>query len=157
MLRCAAIDCSVHCLHFLFLFDRAKNSLFGEGIYLSPELGVCLTYSSRGLGWQASQLGSCLACVCLAQVSSVTERERTLLEIPDTLVRIRIRGSLPNGPGSSSGRLLSSVTLRMQRNFFFLLHTRRHIIFSLNTLFFCKYFVLKYYFSSIISVRSAPL
>jgi len=55
-------------LHHGLQQHRAKNSLFGEGIYLSPELGVSLSYSSRGLGWEASQLGNCLACVCLAQV-----------------------------------------------------------------------------------------
>ena len=26
--------------------------LFGEGIYLSRDLGVCLTYSHRGVGWE---------------------------------------------------------------------------------------------------------
>ena len=43
-------------------------SLFGEGIYLSEDLGVCLTYSSRGVGWTRSQLGNSVSCLALAQV-----------------------------------------------------------------------------------------
>jgi len=47
---------------------RTKVSLFGEGIYLSEDLGVCLTYSSRGVGWARSLLGNSVSCVALAQV-----------------------------------------------------------------------------------------
>jgi hypothetical protein len=39
---------------------------------------------------------------------------------------------------------------------FFILVTSRNIIFSLRNLIFCENFVLKFYFSSIISVRSTP-
>jgi len=55
-------------LHFGLQQHRNKVSLFGEGIYLSEDLGVCLTYSSRGLGWCRSSLGNSLSCVALAQV-----------------------------------------------------------------------------------------
>lgn len=47
---------------------RTKNSLFGEGIYLSSDLGVCLAYSSRGVGWRHSAIGQSLSCIALAQV-----------------------------------------------------------------------------------------
>jgi len=47
---------------------RTKVSLFGEGIYLSEDLGVCLAYSSRGVGWTRSMLGSSMSCLALAQV-----------------------------------------------------------------------------------------
>jgi len=47
---------------------RTKVSLFGEGIYLSEDLGVCLAYSSRGVGWSRSMLGSSVSCMALAQV-----------------------------------------------------------------------------------------
>jgi len=47
---------------------RTKVSLFGEGIYLSEDLGVCLAYSSRGVGWTKSMLGSSMSCLALAQV-----------------------------------------------------------------------------------------
>ena len=45
-----------------------KTGLFGEGIYLCEDLGVCLTYSSQGLGWNKSSLGQRLSCVVLTQV-----------------------------------------------------------------------------------------
>jgi len=47
---------------------RTQNSLFGEGIYLSSDLGVCLAYSSRGEGWKHSAIGPSLSCIALAQV-----------------------------------------------------------------------------------------
>jgi len=47
---------------------RNKVSLFGEGIYLSEELGVCMTYSTRGLAWDRSCLGPSISAVALAQV-----------------------------------------------------------------------------------------
>ena len=31
-----------------------KTGLFGEGIYLCEDLGVCLSYSSQGLGWSGT-------------------------------------------------------------------------------------------------------
>lgn len=45
-----------------------KTGLFGEGIYLCEDLGVCLTYSSQGLGWSCSSLGGNLSCVALTEV-----------------------------------------------------------------------------------------
>jgi len=47
---------------------RTKNSLFGEGIYLASDLGVCLAYSSRGVGWNNSSLGPSLSCLAVTQV-----------------------------------------------------------------------------------------
>jgi len=47
---------------------RTKNSLFGEGIYLASDLGVCLAYSSRGVGWANSCLGPSLSCLAVTQV-----------------------------------------------------------------------------------------
>jgi len=45
-----------------------KTGLFGEGIYLCEDLGVCLSYSSQGLGWSGSSLGTNVSCVVLTQV-----------------------------------------------------------------------------------------
>ena len=50
-----------------------KTGLFGEGIYLCEDLGVCLTYSSQGLGWIKSRLGQRLSCVAVAQVKHNTK------------------------------------------------------------------------------------
>jgi len=45
-----------------------KTGLFGEGIYLAQDLGVCLSYSSQGVAWSDSALGSNLSCVAVTQV-----------------------------------------------------------------------------------------
>jgi len=45
-----------------------KTGLFGEGIYLAQDLGVCLSYSSQGLAWSESALGSKISCVAVTQV-----------------------------------------------------------------------------------------
>jgi len=55
-------------LHYGLQQHRTKVSLFGEGIYLSEDLGVCLAYSSRGVGWSRSMLGNSVSCLALAQV-----------------------------------------------------------------------------------------
>lgn len=55
-------------LHFGLQQHRTKVSLFGEGIYLARDLGVCLTYSVRGCGWDRSVLGEAVSAVALAQV-----------------------------------------------------------------------------------------
>jgi len=47
---------------------RGKTSLFGEGIYLSSELGVSLNYSSRGSGWDSSHLGSSVSCLAISHI-----------------------------------------------------------------------------------------
>lgn len=45
-----------------------KNSVFGEGTYLSSELSVCLAYSPFGRGWPKSIFGDKLSCVAVCQV-----------------------------------------------------------------------------------------
>ena len=55
-------------LYLNMSIQLVQVSLFGEGIYLSEDLGVCLTYSSRGVGWTRSQLGNSVSCLALAQV-----------------------------------------------------------------------------------------
>jgi len=47
---------------------RAKTSLFGEGIYLAKELGVSLNYSTRGVAWDNSSLGTFVSCLAVAEV-----------------------------------------------------------------------------------------
>lgn len=45
-----------------------KNSLFGEGTYLSSELSVCMPYSQTGQGWAKSQIGDKLSCVAVCEI-----------------------------------------------------------------------------------------
>ncbi|GAB6023510.1 Protein mono-ADP-ribosyltransferase parp16 [Chamberlinius hualienensis] len=45
-----------------------KNSLFGEGTYLSSELSVCLPYCQTGQGWSKSQIGDKLSCVAVCEI-----------------------------------------------------------------------------------------
>jgi len=81
---------------------RTKVSLFGEGIYLSEDLGVCLTYSSRGVSWPRSLLGNSVSCLALAQVLDhpsvklhTEDRERGAVEgseggrVPDKYIVVR--------------------------------------------------------------------
>ena len=79
-----------------------KTGLFGEGIYLCEDLGVCLTYSSQGLAWSNSALGEAISCVVMTEVvdnPSVKmfsqDRERGLVEgseggrVPDKYILVR--------------------------------------------------------------------
>jgi len=47
---------------------RSKTSKFGEGIYLSSDLVLSLNYSTSGVGWSKSLLGSTLSCLSINQV-----------------------------------------------------------------------------------------
>jgi len=64
---------------------RTKSSLFGEGVYLSEELSVSLPYSSQGVAWKGSSLGSILSCVALCQVARGREGV------------VRAQGQVPEG------------------------------------------------------------
>ncbi|XP_073957915.1 poly(ADP-ribose) polymerase 16 [Choristoneura fumiferana] len=45
-----------------------KNTMVGNGVYLSSELAVSLPYSHGGFGWGASCIGGHLSCVALCEV-----------------------------------------------------------------------------------------
>ncbi|XP_003967755.1 protein mono-ADP-ribosyltransferase PARP16 isoform X2 [Takifugu rubripes] len=45
-----------------------KNSVFGEGTYLTSDLSMALLYSPHSSGWQESLLGPLLSCVALCEV-----------------------------------------------------------------------------------------
>uniref|UniRef100_A0A1B6LZ22 Poly [ADP-ribose] polymerase n=1 Tax=Graphocephala atropunctata TaxID=36148 RepID=A0A1B6LZ22_9HEMI len=45
-----------------------KHAMFGQGVYLSSELLVCLPYSRTGLGWSHSLLGNVLSVVALCEL-----------------------------------------------------------------------------------------
>ncbi|XP_043280335.1 protein mono-ADP-ribosyltransferase PARP16 [Venturia canescens] len=55
-------------IHYGIQKSMCKTGLFGNGIYLSSELGVSLPYSPVGYGWGGSILGSELSCVALCEV-----------------------------------------------------------------------------------------
>jgi len=69
---------------------RTKNSLFGEGIYLASDLGVCLAYSSRGVGWNNSSLGPSLSCLAVTQVKHHHD-----VKVEDSLVEDSEGGRVP--------------------------------------------------------------
>ena len=96
-----------------------KTGLFGEGIYLCEDLGVCLSYSSQGLGWSGtlssnnmsiqfsynlhisgSSLGTNVSCVVLTQ----------MLDHPEVKLysEDRARGSVE---GSVGGRVPDKYVL----------------------------------------------
>lgn len=45
-----------------------KNSVFGEGTYLTSDLSMAVLYSPHSSGWRESLLGSLLSCVALCEV-----------------------------------------------------------------------------------------
>ncbi|KAF3688694.1 Mono [ADP-ribose] polymerase PARP16 [Channa argus] len=45
-----------------------KNSVFGEGTYLTSDLSMAVLYSPHSSGWQESLLGPLLSCVALCEV-----------------------------------------------------------------------------------------
>ncbi|XP_070541809.1 protein mono-ADP-ribosyltransferase PARP16-like [Ptychodera flava] len=45
-----------------------KNSLFGEGTYLSSDLCVTMPYAPAGGGWDRSQVGGTLSCVAVCEM-----------------------------------------------------------------------------------------
>ncbi|KAM9753454.1 protein mono-ADP-ribosyltransferase PARP16 [Menidia menidia] len=45
-----------------------KNSVFGEGTYLTSDLSMAVLYSPHSSGWQESILGPLLSCVALCEV-----------------------------------------------------------------------------------------
>ena len=54
---------------FIVLYNSFfQNSLFGQGIYLSSELSVSLSYSPNSYSWGRSMLGSQLSCVALCEI-----------------------------------------------------------------------------------------
>ena len=89
-------------LHYGLQQHLNKTGLFGEGIYLCEDLGVCLTYSHQGLAWRSSALGQAVSCVVMTEVvdhPSVKmysqDRARGLVEgsvggnIPDKYILVR--------------------------------------------------------------------
>ncbi|KAM3967663.1 poly(ADP-ribose) polymerase 16 [Aphomia sociella] len=50
-----------------------KNTLLGNGVYLSPELNTSLPFSHGGFGWGASCIGGHLSCVAMCEVIDAPE------------------------------------------------------------------------------------
>lgn len=44
-----------------------KNSLYGEGIYLSTELDISLHFSPAALNWENSALGRTISCIAVCE------------------------------------------------------------------------------------------
>ncbi|XP_022106191.1 mono [ADP-ribose] polymerase PARP16-like [Acanthaster planci] len=63
-----------------------KNSLFGEGTYLSSDLSVSMPYSPIGTAWEGSSLGTTLSCVAVCE----------LIDHPDVKCQTRDRSSNAN-------------------------------------------------------------
>lgn len=55
-------------LHTGLVGNLNKRALFGEGTYLSSDLGVALSFSKQGIDWAPSRLGTSLMCVLVCDV-----------------------------------------------------------------------------------------
>lgn len=74
-----------------------KNSLFGEGTYLSSELSVCMHYSPSGPGWPKSILGDRLSCTAVCQLIDHPDVKCQLRDVSDNksnTSRVRPRDSV---------------------------------------------------------------
>uniref|UniRef100_T1JDR7 Poly [ADP-ribose] polymerase n=1 Tax=Strigamia maritima TaxID=126957 RepID=T1JDR7_STRMM len=56
-----------------------KNSLFGDGTYVSTELSVCMVYSPSALAWHYSSLGDKLSCVAVCEIIDHPEMKSQIL------------------------------------------------------------------------------
>ncbi|XP_028156096.1 protein mono-ADP-ribosyltransferase PARP16 isoform X2 [Ostrinia nubilalis] len=50
-----------------------KNTLLGNGVYLSTDLNISLPYSHGGFGWGASCIGGHLSCIAMCEVIDAPE------------------------------------------------------------------------------------
>lgn len=64
----------------------SKNTLYGEGTYLSSDLAVSLPYSPAGRGWNRSMIGSPLSCVAVC----------AMLDHPDVKCQVKDEKSRPS-------------------------------------------------------------
>ncbi|XP_041464105.1 protein mono-ADP-ribosyltransferase PARP16-like [Lytechinus variegatus] len=64
----------------------SKNTLYGEGTYLSSDLAVSLPYSPAGRGWTRSLIGSTLSCVAVC----------AMLDHPDVKCQVKDTQSNPS-------------------------------------------------------------
>ncbi|PIK39068.1 putative mono [Apostichopus japonicus] len=55
-------------LHNGLIHALSKNTLFGEGTYLSSDLAVSMPYSPKAKAWQRSSVGESLSCVAVCQI-----------------------------------------------------------------------------------------
>ncbi|XP_063981787.1 protein mono-ADP-ribosyltransferase PARP16 [Diachasmimorpha longicaudata] len=55
-------------IHYGIQQHMSQPGLFGDGIYLSSELGVCLRFSPVGYSWGGSMLGCEMSCIALCEV-----------------------------------------------------------------------------------------
>ena len=67
------VYCIFSSFEFKLIFTICKcfefqNAVFGEGVYLSSELSVCLHYSPFGAGWENSRIGHQISCVALCEI-----------------------------------------------------------------------------------------
>ncbi|XP_076294533.1 protein mono-ADP-ribosyltransferase PARP16 [Lasioglossum baleicum] len=84
-------------IHYGLQQSMCKRSLFGEGIYLSSELGVSLPYSRVGYGWGGSILGSEMSCIALCElVNHVDVRSSDTELVAETMARYSLGGRVPN-------------------------------------------------------------
>jgi len=79
-------------LHNGLHYHLNKNSLFGQGIYLSSELSVCFLYSPTAQGWEKSMLGTNLSCIAVCEI----------IDHPD--VKCHIKDPQANGVTRSRAR-----------------------------------------------------
>ncbi|KAM9854418.1 protein mono-ADP-ribosyltransferase PARP16 isoform 1-T1 [Aulostomus maculatus] len=61
-----------------------KNSVFGEGTYLTSDLSMAVLYSPHSSGWKESLLGPLLSCVALCEV----------IDHPDVKCQVKRKGVL---------------------------------------------------------------
>ncbi|XP_011298347.1 mono [ADP-ribose] polymerase PARP16 [Fopius arisanus] len=84
-------------IHYGIQQHMSQPGLFGDGIYLSSELGVSLGFSPVGYGWGGSMLGSEISCIALCEVINHPDVKKgdTTRDVPKGF-ELSVRNKIPN-------------------------------------------------------------
>ncbi|XP_002731205.1 protein mono-ADP-ribosyltransferase PARP16-like [Saccoglossus kowalevskii] len=66
-----------------------KNSLFGEGTYLSSDLSVTMPYAPAGKGWDDSCIGDLLSCIAVCEMIDHPDVKCTTKDSKNNVIRSR--------------------------------------------------------------------
>jgi len=81
-------------LHHGLAAHMNKNSLYGEGTYLSSELSVSMPYAPSGKAWDKSRVGTRIACLAVCEMIDHASVKCQVKNHPNHRSRSRASGSM---------------------------------------------------------------
>ncbi|KAL1463377.1 hypothetical protein WDU94_015132 [Cyamophila willieti] len=118
-------------MHFGLQQHFNKNSLFGQGIYLSSELGICLIYSPYSAGWGGSCIGSELSVIALCSIVDDPDQVKCQEDSGENKSRALAKDSLGGEVPHKYYVVQNSVLVKVQ---YLLIYTRHKVTPSQNTI-----------------------